>query len=67
MDGLHVRDTWIKTQAGWKRRMHEKLTVNERVADGRRRNFPSWISSKKVFYYGATGSIVSRKLRPWNL
>ena len=33
--GSHVRDTWIKTQAGWKRRMHEKLTVNERMVDGR--------------------------------
>jgi len=31
--GSHVRDTWIKTPAGWKRRMHEKLTVNERIAD----------------------------------
>src|SRR5579884_2263315 len=34
--GSHVRDTWIKTSAGWKRRMHEKLTVNERMIDGRR-------------------------------
>jgi ketosteroid isomerase-like protein len=33
--GSHVRDTWIKTTAGWKRRMHEKLTVNERMVDGR--------------------------------
>ena len=33
--GSHVRDTWIKTSAGWKRRMHEKLTVNERMVDGR--------------------------------
>ena len=33
--GSHVRDTWIKTPAGWKRRMHEKLTVNERMVDGR--------------------------------
>ena len=33
--GSHVRDTWIKTSAGWKRRMHEKLTVNERMLDGR--------------------------------
>jgi len=33
--GSHVRDTWIKTPAGWKRRMHEKLTVNERMMDGR--------------------------------
>jgi hypothetical protein len=33
--GSHVRDTWIKTSAGWKRRMHEKLTVNERLIDGR--------------------------------
>lgn len=34
-DGSHVRDTWIKTSTGWKRRMHEKLTVNERMVDGR--------------------------------
>jgi hypothetical protein len=33
--GSHVRDTWIKTAAGWKRRKHEKLTVNERMIDGR--------------------------------
>lgn len=33
--GSHVRDTWTKTSAGWKRRMHEKLTVNERLVDGR--------------------------------
>ncbi len=33
--GSHVRDTWIKTSAGWKRRIHEKLTVNERMIDGR--------------------------------
>jgi hypothetical protein len=33
--GSHIRDTWIKTSAGWKRRMHEKLTVNERMIDGR--------------------------------
>jgi ketosteroid isomerase-like protein len=33
--GSHVRDTWIKTSIGWKRRMHEKLTVNERMVDGR--------------------------------
>ena len=33
--GSHVRDTWIKTSAGWQRRMHEKLTVNERMIDGR--------------------------------
>jgi len=33
--GSHVRDTWIKTAAGWKRRMHEKLTINERMVDGR--------------------------------
>jgi hypothetical protein len=34
-NGSHVRDTWIHTPAGWKRRMHEKLTVNERMVDGR--------------------------------
>ncbi len=33
--GSDLRDTWIKTSAGWKRRMHEKLTVNERMIDGR--------------------------------
>ncbi len=33
--GSHVRDTWIKTPARWKRRMHEKLTINERMLDGR--------------------------------
>ena len=33
--GPHVRDTWIKSSAGWKRRMHEKLTINERMVDGR--------------------------------
>ena len=33
--GSHVRDTWIKTAAGWKRRKHEKLTINERMVDGR--------------------------------
>lgn len=33
--GSHVRDTWTKTPAGWKRKMHEKLTVNERMVDGR--------------------------------
>jgi len=32
--GSHVRDTWIKTSAGWKRRMHEKLTVDELMIDG---------------------------------
>lgn len=31
--GSHVRDTWIKTSTGWKRRLHEKLTVNERLVD----------------------------------
>ena len=33
--GSHVRDTWIKTADGWRRRMHEKLTINERMVDGR--------------------------------
>ena len=32
--GSHVRDTWIRTSAGWRRKMHEKLTVNERMIDG---------------------------------
>lgn len=36
--GSHVRDTWIKTGGGWRRRMHEKLTVNERMVDGRASN-----------------------------
>ena len=35
-NGSHVKDTWIRTSAGWKRRKHEKLTVNERMIDGRR-------------------------------
>ncbi len=34
--GSHVRDTWIKTSAGWKRRIHEKLTLNEQMVDGRK-------------------------------
>jgi hypothetical protein len=33
--GSHVRDSWIKTFEGWKRRKHEKLTVNERMIDGK--------------------------------
>lgn len=33
--GSHVRDTWTRTPAGWKRRRHEKLTVSERMIDGR--------------------------------
>jgi hypothetical protein len=33
--GSHVRDTWTKIEAGWKRRMHEKMTTNERMVDGR--------------------------------
>jgi hypothetical protein len=33
-NGSHVRDTWIKTSKRWKRRRHEKLTVNERMVDG---------------------------------
>jgi hypothetical protein len=33
--GSHVRDTWEKTGEGWKRRKHEKLTVNERMVDGK--------------------------------
>ena len=33
--GSHVRDSWIHTAAGWRRRMHEKLTINERMVDGR--------------------------------
>jgi hypothetical protein len=34
-NGSHVRDTWIRTSAGWKRRKHEKLTINERLVDGK--------------------------------
>jgi|ERR1051326_4080134 ketosteroid isomerase-like protein len=33
--GSHIRDTLIRTSSGWKRRMHEKLTVNEQMVDGR--------------------------------
>lgn len=33
--GSHVRDSWTQTAAGWKRRKHEKLTVNERMVDGK--------------------------------
>lgn len=33
--GSHVRDTWIRTPAGWRRSKHEKLTINERLIDGR--------------------------------
>lgn len=33
--GSHVRDSWIQTPAGWKRRKHEKLTINEKMVDGR--------------------------------
>ncbi len=33
--GSHIRDSWIKTSSGWKRRMHEKLTIDERMVDGR--------------------------------
>jgi hypothetical protein len=33
--GSYVRDTWIKTPQGWKRRKHEKLTINERMVDGK--------------------------------
>jgi hypothetical protein len=34
-NGSHVRDTWIKTNDGWRRRKHEKLTVNEKMVDGK--------------------------------
>jgi hypothetical protein len=33
--GSHVRDSWIQTSAGWKRRKHEKLTIDERMVDGK--------------------------------
>jgi len=33
--GSHVRDTWTRSSGAWKRKMHEKLTVNERLIDGR--------------------------------
>lgn len=32
--GSHVRDTWVSTPQGWKRRKHEKLTIDERLIDG---------------------------------
>lgn len=34
--GSHVRDTWIATPQGWKRSRHEKLTIDERLVDGKR-------------------------------
>jgi len=34
--GSHVQDTWIETPRGWKRSRHEKLTLNERLVDGKR-------------------------------
>jgi hypothetical protein len=33
--GSHVRDSWTQTAAEWKRRKHEKLTINERMIDGK--------------------------------
>lgn len=33
--GSHVRDSWIRTEHRWKRRKHEKLTINERLVDGK--------------------------------
>lgn len=33
--GSHVRDTWIATALGWRRRQHEKLTINQRMVDGK--------------------------------
>ncbi len=33
--GSHVRDSWTQTAGGWKRRKHEKLTINERMVNGR--------------------------------
>lgn len=33
--GSHVRDSWTQTPDGWKRRKHEKLTINERMIDGK--------------------------------
>lgn len=33
--GSHVRDTWIRTPEGWKRQVHQKLTINERMVNGR--------------------------------
>jgi ketosteroid isomerase-like protein len=36
--GSHVRDSWTQTAAGWKLRKHEKLTVNERMVDGKPSN-----------------------------
>ena len=37
-NGSHVRDSWTQTPAGWKRRKHEKLTINERMVDGKPSN-----------------------------
>jgi ketosteroid isomerase-like protein len=36
--GSHVRDSWTQTAAGWKRSKHEKLTINERMVDGKPTN-----------------------------
>jgi hypothetical protein len=36
--GSHVRDSWAQTAAGWKRRKHEKLTINERLIVGKPAN-----------------------------
>jgi hypothetical protein len=36
--GSHIRDSWTQTAAGWKRRKHEKLTINERMVDGKPSN-----------------------------
>jgi hypothetical protein len=33
--GSHARDSWVTTRDGWKRQKHEKLTVNERMVDGK--------------------------------
>jgi len=33
--GSHERDSWIRTEHAWNRRKHEKLTINERLVDGK--------------------------------
>jgi hypothetical protein len=30
-----VRDTWVKTADGWRRNLHEKLTPNKFIVDGK--------------------------------
>jgi len=30
-----IRDTWVKTPDGWRRKMHEKLAANKLIVDGK--------------------------------